>query len=187
VHPGYAKDKLVNAVRIAAKIIDRTPPDMAPETTEEREGYIHPYIIDGQNERVIVKMLLRDFEMDNIEKQKLLLGDIRDEVQAMYPKAKIELTIEESYRNMRYKIEEEPRLLEYAEEAIRRADVEPCPNIIRGGTDGAVLSYKGLLTPNLFAGGEAIHSKIEWVPVQVMEKSVETILNLISIWREKSA
>jgi tripeptide aminopeptidase len=87
---------------------------------------------------------------------------------------------------MRYKIEEEPRLLEYAEEAIRRAGVEPRPNIIRGGTDGAVLSYKGLLTPNLFAGGEAIHSKIEWIPVQVMEKSVETILNLIEIWREKS-
>jgi tripeptide aminopeptidase len=186
VHPGYAKDKLVNAVRIAAKIIDRTPADMAPETTEEREGYIHPYLISGQNENVTLKILLRDFEMDNIEKQKEILEKILEDVQAMYPKASIDLKFEESYRNMRYKIEAEPRLLEYAEEAIRRSGVEPKPNIIRGGTDGAVLSYKGLLTPNLFTGGEAIHSKIEWVPVQVMEKSVETILNLISIWRERS-
>jgi tripeptide aminopeptidase len=186
VHPGYAKDKLVNAVRIVAKIIEMLPADMAPETTEDRQGYLHPYVINGQNEHVTLKILLRDFEMDNIEKQQKLLEKIQADVQGMYPKAKIELKIEESYRNMRYKIEEEPRLLEYAEEAIRRTGVKPCPNIIRGGTDGAVLSYKGLLTPNLFAGGEAIHSKIEWVPVQVMEMSVETILNLIEIWREKS-
>jgi tripeptide aminopeptidase len=186
VHPGYAKDKMVNALRVVADIIEQLPKDMAPETTEDREGYLHPYLINGQTENVTLKVLLRDFEMDNIEKQKKMLEKTRDEVQGLYPKAKIELKIEESYRNMRYKIEEEPRLLEYAQEAIRRAGVEPTPNIIRGGTDGAVLSYKGLLTPNLFAGGEAIHSKMEWVPVQVMKKSVETILNLISIWKEKS-
>lgn len=186
VHPGYAKNKLVNAVRITAEIVERLPKDMAPETTEDREGYLHPYLINGQNEHVTLKILLRDFEMENIDKQKQLLEKIRDEVQGLHPKAKIDLKIEESYRNMRYKIEEEPRLLEYAEEAIRRTGVEPEANIIRGGTDGAVLSYKGLLTPNLFAGGEAIHSKIEWVPVQVMEKAVETITNLITIWREKS-
>lgn len=186
VHPGYAKDKMVNALRIVAKIIERLPQDMAPETTEKREGYIHPYLINGQTEHVTLKILLRDFEMDNIEKQKKILEKIRDEIQGMYPKAKIKLEFKESYRNMRYKIETEPRLLEYAEEAIKRAGIEPIFNIIRGGTDGAVLSYKGLLTPNLFTGGEAIHSKIEWVPVQVMEKAVETILNLISIWTEKS-
>ncbi len=186
VHPGYAKDKMVNSLRIVAKIIERLPRDMAPETTEKREGYIHPYLINGQTEHVTLKILLRDFEMDNIEKQKKILEKIRDEVQGMYPKAKIKLEFKESYRNMRYKIETEPRLLEYAEEAIKRAGIEPIFNIIRGGTDGAVLSYKGLLTPNLFTGGEAIHSKIEWVPVQVMEKAVETILNLISIWTEKS-
>ncbi len=186
VHPGYAKDKLVNAIRIVSKIVDRLPKEMAPETTEDRQGYIHPYIIDGQTEKVTLRILLRDFEMSYIEKQKEILEKIRDEVQQLYPKAKINLEYKEYYRNMRYKIEEEPRLLEYAEEAIRRAGIEPHHNLIRGGTDGATLSYMGLLTPNLFAGGEAFHSKIEWVPVQVMEKAVEMILHLTQIWAEKS-
>ncbi len=186
VHPGYAKDKLVNAIRIMAKIIERLPQDMAPETTEDRQGYIHPYVIEGQNEQVTLKMLLRDFEVSKIEEQKKILEKIRDEVQPLYPKAKIDLEFKESYRNMRYKIEEEPRLVEYAAEAIKRAGIKPHSTLIRGGTDGANLSYMGLLTPNLFAGGEAFHSKIEWVPVVAMEKAVETILNLSEVWAEKS-
>jgi|AMFO01.1.fsa_nt_gi tripeptide aminopeptidase len=187
VHPGYAKDKLVNAVKIAAEIVTRLPKDMSPETTEGREGYIHPYLIEGQNEEVTLKLLLRDFDMARIEEQKALLAKIRDEVQEMFPRGKISLEVKESYLNMRYKIEEEPRLVEYAEEAIRRAGIEPNHSLVRGGTDGATLSYKGLLTPNLFTGGEAFHSKIEWIPVQVMEKSVEVIVNLAAIWAEKTA
>lgn len=186
VHPGYAKDKLVNAIRIAAHIITRLPEDMSPETTEDRQGYLHPYVIEGQNEKVTMKLLLRDFEMDAIEKQKAILEKIRSEVQALYPKATVALEIQESYRNMRYKIEEEPRLVEYADEAIRRANLEPHHSLVRGGTDGARLSYMGLLTPNLFTGGEAFHSKIEWVPVQVMEKSAEVIVYLAAVWAEKS-
>lgn len=186
VHPGYAKNKLVNAIRIAAQIITRLPEDMSPETTEDRQGYLHPYVIEGQNEKVAMKLLLRDFEMDEIEKQKAILENILAEVQALYPKATIALEIQESYRNMRYKIEEEPRLVEYADEAIRRANLEPQHSLVRGGTDGARLSYMGLLTPNLFTGGEAFHSKIEWVPVQVMEKSTEVIVNLAAVWAEKS-
>ncbi len=186
VHPGYAKDKLVNAIKAVAEIVNRLPQDMSPETTEEREGYIHPYIIDGQSERVTLRILLRDFEMPGIEEKKKILENICDEVQKMYPKAKIHMEHKEYYRNMRYKIEEEPRLIEYAEEAIRRSGAEPTHKLVRGGTDGANLSYMGLLTPNLFTGGEAFHSKIEWVPVQVMEKSVETILNLTQIWMERS-
>jgi tripeptide aminopeptidase len=186
VHPGYAKDKMVNAIRIMAKIIEQLPQDMAPETTEDRQGYIHPYAIDGQSEKVTMKLLLRDFEMSKIEEQKNILDKIRNEVQPLYPKAKIDLEYKEYYRNMRYKIEEEPRLVEYAGEAIKRAGVEPHNTLIRGGTDGATLSYMGLLTPNLFAGGEAFHSKLEWVPVTAMEKAVETILNLSEIWAEKS-
>jgi tripeptide aminopeptidase len=186
VHPGYAKDKLVNAIRVMADIVTRFPKDMSPETTEKREGYVHPYDFSGQAEEVTVKVLIRDFEMDGIEQKKKILGEIVGEVRGLYPKAKIELDIKEQYLNMRYPIEQEPRLLEYAEEAIRRAGAEPHSKVIRGGTDGARLTYMGLLTPNLFAGGEAFHSKIEWVPVQVMEKAVETIVCLAGVWAEKA-
>jgi tripeptide aminopeptidase len=187
VHPGYAKDKLVNAIRVMADIINRLPKDVAPETTENREGYIHPYDFDGQAEEVTIKMLIRDFDMDGVEEKKAIITKAIDEVRGMYPKAKIELEFKEQYLNMRYPIEKEPRVLEYAEEAIRRAGVEPHYTLIRGGTDGARLTYDGLLTPNLFAGGEAFHSRIEWVPVQVMEKSVETIVNLAVVWAENPA
>ncbi|MDH3216011.1 MAG: peptidase T [Candidatus Krumholzibacteria bacterium] len=185
VHPGYAKGKLVNAIRILADIVTRLPKGMSPETTEEREGYLHPYDFDGQSEEAAVKVLIRDFEMDGIEQKKAILGKIVEEVRALYPKAAIDLDIEEQYLNMSYPIEREPRLLEYAREAIRRAGAEPHTKVIRGGTDGARLTYMGLLTPNLFAGGEAFHSKIEWVPVQVMEKAVETIVHLAAVWAEK--
>lgn len=185
VHPGYAKDKLVNAIRIMADIITRLPKDMAPETTEEREGYLHPYDFDGQAEEVTIKILIRDFEMEGVEQKKALLGKVVEEVRGLHPKATIDLDIKEQYLNMRYPIEKEPKLLEYAEEAIRRTGIEPHYKVIRGGTDGARLTYMGLLTPNLFAGGEAFHSKIEWVPVQVMEKAVETIVHLAAVWAEK--
>jgi tripeptide aminopeptidase len=185
VHPGYAKDKMVNAIRIMADIVSRLPRNLSPETTEEREGYIHPYEFSGQTENAKVKILLRDFEMADIEQKKTLLGKVVSEVRALYPKATIDLEIKEQYLNMRYPIEKEPKILRYAEEAIRRCGVEPHTKVIRGGTDGARLTYMGLLTPNLFAGGEAFHSKIEWVPVQVMEKAVETIVHLSAVWAEK--
>jgi tripeptide aminopeptidase len=186
VHPGYAKDKLVNAIRVMADIVTRFPKDISPETTEKREGYLHPYDFNGQAEEVTLKVLIRDFEMGGIEQKKTILGEIVEEVRGLYPKAKIDLDINEQYLNMRYPIEKEPRLLEYAEEAIRRAGAEPHSKVIRGGTDGARLTYMGLLTPNMFAGGEAFHSKIEWVPVQVMEKAVETIIHLAGVWAEKA-
>jgi tripeptide aminopeptidase len=186
VHPGYAKDKLVNAIRVFADFVARLPKDMAPETTEERQGYIHPYDFDGQAEHVTAKMLIRDFDMDGIRaKQEILNGIVKD-VSALYPKAKIEIEFNEQYLNMRYLIEKEPQVLENAKEAIRRTGAEPHYTLIRGGTDGAKLTYDGLPTPNLFAGGEAFHSRIEWVPVQVMEKAVETIIHLAVVWAEKS-
>jgi tripeptide aminopeptidase len=186
VHPGYAKGKLINAIRILADFVGRLPADMAPETTEEREGYIHPYVVDGQAEQIRLKILLRDFEMAGIDKQKEILHGIVDELRGIHPKAGFDLEIKESYRNMRYKIEAEPRLVAYAEEAIRRSGVEPYHELIRGGTDGSRLSYMGLPCPNLFAGGEAIHSTLEWVPVQVMEKATDVVVHLANIWAEKS-
>jgi tripeptide aminopeptidase len=186
VHPGYAKDKLVNAIRVLADIVTRLPRNMAPETTEARQGYIHPYDFSGQAEAVTLKMLLRDFDMEGIEKEKEIIARVVEEVRKLYPKAKIELEFKEQYLNMRYPLEKDPRVLEYAEEAIRRSGIEPHYTLIRGGTDGAKLTFAGLLTPNLFAGGEAFHSRIEWVPVQVMEKAVETVINLAVVWAENS-
>lgn len=186
VHPGYAKDKLVNAIRVAADFVQRLPKELSPETTEGREGYIHPYVINGQGEVVKMRMLLRDFEMDGIEKQRGLLQGIVRELQSVHAKAGFELELKEYYRNMRYKIEQEPRLVAYAEEAIRRIGVEPHCELVRGGTDGSRLSYMGLPCPNLFAGGEAFHSTREWVPVQVMEKAAECAVHLSHIWAERS-
>jgi tripeptide aminopeptidase len=185
-HPGYAKGKLVNAIRILADFVQKLPVEMAPETTENREGYIHPYAIDGQSEIVKVKLLLRDFEMQGIEKQKELLQGYVEELRGEHTKAEFDLEFKESYRNMRYKVEEEPRLVAYAEEAIRRIGEQPRQELIRGGTDGSRLSYMGLPCPNLFAGGEGIHSELEWVPVQVMEKAADVIVHLANIWAEKS-
>ncbi|MFQ5511582.1 MAG: peptidase T [Candidatus Krumholzibacteriia bacterium] len=185
VHPGYAKDKLVNAIRVMADVIARMPREMSPEATDGREGYIHPYDFEGQSEEVRIKVLLRDFDMSGMEEKKRMLADIVEEVRGLHPKARIDLDIEEQYLNMRYPIEKEPRLLEYAEEAVRRAGVEPYNTVVRGGTDGSRLTYMGLLTPNIFDGGEAFHSKIEWVPVQVMEKAVETIVYIAQVVAEK--
>jgi tripeptide aminopeptidase len=125
--------------------------------------------------------------MTGIEKQKAIIRAIAEEVQGLYPKARVSVDVKESYRNMLYQIEKEPRLVEFAEEAIKRIGVTPKHTIIRGGTDGARLSYMGLPCPNLFAGGEAIHSTLEWVPVQVMDKAAETIVRLAEIWAERSA
>jgi len=185
VHPGYAKDKLVNPIRILADIVTRLPKDQSPEATEDREGYIHPYDFDGDSETIVLKIILRDFEMSGIEEKMALVTRAVEEVRALYPKATIDLAFEEQYLNMRYPIEEQPRVLEYAAEAIVRGGIDPEFTVVRGGTDGARLTHMGLLTPNLFAGGEAFHSKIEWVPVQAMEKAVETIVNLVQVWAEK--
>ena len=185
VHPGYAKGKLINAIRIMGDFITRLPREMSPEMTDQRDGYIHPYIVNGQDNAASLRLLLRDFEMGGIEKQKKIIEGIAEEVRKLHPKAKINVDIKESYLNMRYQIDKEPRLVTYAEEAIKRTGVAPKHSIIRGGTDGARLSYMGLPCPNLFAGGEAIHSTLEWVPVQVMEKAAETIVRLSEIWAER--
>jgi tripeptide aminopeptidase len=186
VHPGYAKGKLVNAIRMLADFVGQLPRELSPEMTEQREGYLHPYTIEGAAEKLTVKLLLRDFEMDNITRQRRIIQDAANHVQKMYPKGAVKVEFKESYRNMRYKVEAEPRLVAYAEEAVRRIGEKPRSSLIRGGTDGARLSYMGLPCPNLFAGGEAIHSEREWVPVQVMEKATEVIVRLSEIWAEKS-
>jgi tripeptide aminopeptidase len=186
VHPGYANDKLVNAVRIAADIVQSLQSDPSPETTEKREGYLHPYVIEGGVDKVELKVLIRDFDLSGVEQKSKRLLEIRDGISVKYPKAAIELEIRESYRNMRLKLDEDTRVTEYALEAVRRAGVEPKLQIIRGGTDGAKLCFKGLLTPNIFTGGQNFHSRQEWISVRDMEKAVETLVQLAQVWVEKS-
>ncbi|MHA2074779.1 MAG: peptidase T [Candidatus Hodarchaeales archaeon] len=187
VHPGYAKDKLVNAIRIVGGIINQFPKDEAPETTEKKEGYYHFYGVTGSVNEAKLRFILRDFEYDQLQVKMKNLETIVENTQYKYPKAKIELELKESYKNMKYKIEEVPYAIEYAEEAIKRAGLEVITKPVRGGTDGARLSYMGLPTPNLFAGSLNFHSKKEFVPVIALEKSLETVLNLIQIYVEKAS
>ncbi|MBM4170171.1 MAG: peptidase T [Ignavibacteria bacterium] len=184
IHPGTAKGIMVNSIRVMADIIARLPKNIAPETTEGYEPYIHPEKIDGATVKSSVKFLLRDFETEGLKNLEQMLRGIISEVEKLHPKARIELEIKESYRNMRYDVEKEPRLLTAMWEATRRAGVEPFWKPIRGGTDGSRLTEKGLLTPNLFTGGENYHSRTEWVSVYGMEKSAETIVNLVQVWVE---
>ena len=186
VHPGYAKNKMVNSVKVAARLIDQLPKDqLSPETTEKRKGYIHPNSLNGNVEETVIKLFIRDFTVEGLKEKEDFLKKLADQAVAEYPGARLNFEVIESYRNMKYKIDKDPNVVEYALEAVRRSGIEPKKNIIRGGTDGARLSYKGLLTPNIFTGGHNFHSKLEWISVQDMQKAVEVIVNLVKIWAEK--
>jgi tripeptide aminopeptidase len=186
VHPGYAKNKMVNALKVAADFLEKLPKDsLSPETTEKREGYVHPNSFSGNVEKVEIKMLIRDFTVDGLKEKEKFLEKIRDEVLKNWPVARIDLKVIESYRNMKYVLEKYPFVTDYALEAVRRSGIPPLKNLIRGGTDGSRLSFMGLPTPNVFTGGHNFHSKREWISVQDMEKAAETILHLVQIWAER--
>lgn len=186
IHPGSAKNIMVNSVRVISDIIARLPKDMAPETTEGYEPYIHPYVLEGGVGKSSVKILFRDFKTEGLDVLKQRLEKILDEVRSFYRNAAIELKIIESYRNMREGVEKDPRVIDYLWEAAERSGLKPKWVPIRGGTDGSRLTADGLPTPNIFTGGANYHSRTEWVSVYGMEKSVETVLNLVQIWAEKS-
>jgi len=185
IHPGTAKGIMVNSIRTIAEIITRLPKDMAPETTEGYEPYIHPHQLKGEEEKSVLNLLLRDFKTEGLDKQKEILEKIIKEVEPLNPKARIELQIKESYRNMREGLEKDPRVLECLWEATKRAGLEPKWVPIRGGTDGSRLTAMGLPTPNIFTGGQNFHGKTEWISVNAMEKSVETVVNLVQVWVDK--
>jgi len=159
---------------------------MSTETTEGREGYLQLYAFKGAVENTEIIFLVRDFTVEGLEEKEKFLQQICDELSVKYVPAAVNLEIKESYRNMKYKIDEHPQVVEYAMEAVERSGIKPIKNLIRGGTDGARLSYEGLPTPNIFTGGHNFHSQKEWISVQDMEKAVETIINLVQIWAEKS-
>ncbi|MBN2356008.1 peptidase T [candidate division KSB1 bacterium] len=186
VHPGYARGKLVNSVKLAADFIDQLPKDgLSPETTEKREGYVHPHIINGNVETTTIKILVRDFTLQGLHEKEAYLEEILAKLLSKHPRARADFKIEESYRNMKFELDKKPRVVEYAIDAVARAGITPKKNIIRGGTDGAKLSYQGLLTPNIFTGGHNFHSRQEWISIQDMQKAVQVIVNLVQIWSEK--
>ncbi|MFA6093435.1 MAG: peptidase T [Elusimicrobiota bacterium] len=185
IHPGQAKDVMVNSVRAAAEFISRLPKHMRPETTEGYQPFIHPYVFEAGISKATVKMILRDFKTEGLEEQARILKRIQDEVQALYPGARMELKISESYRNMREGVERDPRMIDTLWEAVQRAGLDPVWEPIRGGTDGSRLTAMGLPTPNIFTGGANFHSRTEWVSMDGMQKSLETVLHLLPIWVEK--
>lgn len=186
VHPGYAKDKMVNALRVAAAIIESIDESRLPETTEGREPYLHPYIGSGDVSKAEIKVLVRAFTEEDLKDREDHLSDVVDVVGDCFPGAKINIEIEESYRNMGFKIGEDPKVLNYAIEGIKRAGVAPNRQAIRGGTDGARLSFMGLLTPNIWAGGQSFHSVNEWVSLQWMSQAVEATAEILGVWVDRS-
>jgi tripeptide aminopeptidase len=185
-HPGFAKDKMENALKIAGEILTALPKDKAPETTEKKEGFIHPTGINGSIEKAVLNFIIRDFEEEGLKNLENELLEITKNVIQKYPKSSFEFKVQEQYRNMKQVLDQHPQIVDYALEAIRRTGLNPVRNSIRGGTDGSRLSFMGLPCPNIFAGEHAFHSKQEWVSVQDMQKAVETIIHLCMIWEERS-
>jgi tripeptide aminopeptidase len=186
-HPGFAKGKMEHAIKIAAAVVDRLPKDTcSPETTEGREGFLHPIGIAGALEQVTLDFIVRDFTEEGLKEKEALLERIVKDVMKDYPRSTWRMDIKEQYRNMKAAIDAHPQTLDYAIEAIRRAGLEPRRSAIRGGTDGSRLSLMGLPCPNIFAGEHAFHSRLEWVSRQDMEKAVQTIVHLAMIWEERA-
>lgn len=185
-HPGWAKDVLVNALRLGGEFLAGLPLECSPERTEKRDGFIHPTEVRGGAEEMTVRMIVRDFELDGLAAKRALLEDRIARLREAYPKARFELSFEKQYRNMRYWLEKDMRPVEYALEAVRRAGLTPISEAIRGGTDGSRLTERGLPTPNLFTGFHQVHSPLEWVSVQDMAKGAETVVHLARLWEERA-
>lgn len=186
-HPGYAKDKMINAMKIAGEILAALPKDrLSPESTEGKRGFIHPVRVEGIAEKCSIDFIIRDFETAGLTKKEDYLRTQIEERMRTYPKASFEFTVTEQYRNMKEVLDVHPHVVDYAKEAIARAGLELKMESIRGGTDGSRLSFMGLPCPNLFAGEQAIHSKLEFISVQDMNKAVETMVHLVCICTEKS-
>ncbi len=177
IHPGTAKGKMENAIKIASEIIARLPKDIAPETTEGRIGFIHPTGISGSMESARLSFIIRDFEEDGLKTKEVLLEEITREVMKAYPGSTYSFTVREQYRNMKVVLDRHPELMANLEEAVRRVGLTPKLHSIRGGTDGSRLSFMGLPCPNIYTGGHAYHSPLEWVSRQDMEISVRTIVD----------
>jgi tripeptide aminopeptidase len=187
-HPGFAKGRLVNALKVAAAFIDTLPKiGLSPETTSGRDGFVHPVHMQGTAESATVSFILRDFRSARLDEYETLIKHLLDEIMTRYPGAAFQLRRSSQYRNMKEVLDRHPEVVSKAEEAIRRAGMQVLKHPVRGGTDGSRLSFMGLPCPNIFTGEMAFHSLQEYVSVQDMEKAVETILHLGTIWTETEA
>ncbi len=187
IHPGTAKGKMENAIKIAADIVARLPKDQAPETTEGRQGFIHPVGISGAMEGADLGFIIRDFTEEGLAQKEELLKAITEDVMKAYPGSTHTFTVKQQYRNMKIVLDRHPEVMENLIEATRRVGLDPKITSIRGGTDGSRLSFMGLPCPNIFTGGHAYHSPLEWVSVQDMEISVKAIVELVKVWEERAA
>lgn len=186
-HPGYAKGKMVNALKIAADVLASLPrAELSPETTDGKQGFIHPIRVDGIAEKATIDFIIRDFVTEGLKKKEDFLLGVVEMVMENYPTANFQFNVQEQYRNMKEVLDQHPRVVEHAKEAITRSGLKVKMESIRGGTDGSRLSFMGLPCPNLFAAEQAIHSKLEFISVQDMNKAVETIVHLAKIWEEKA-
>src|ERR1700710_2224574 len=186
-HPGFAKGKMEHAIKIASAIVARLPKDTcSPETTEGKQGFLHPIAISGALEKATLSFIVRDFTDAGLREKEALLEGIVQDVMKDFPRSSYRLDIKQQYRNMKVVIDRYPQLIDNAMEAIRRTGLTPVKTSIRGGTDGSRLSFMGLPCPNIFAGEHAFHSRLEWVSRQDMEKAVQTIVHLATIWEERA-
>jgi tripeptide aminopeptidase len=184
-HPGYAKGKMVHAIKVAAHFVDLLPKDSwSPETTKDREGFVHPTSISGGLESATVSFIIRDHQTSKLAEYENRLNELAEQAISAFPGSQMEFKVVEQYRNMKEILETVPFVNEYAVQAIQKAGIEPRKMIIRGGTDGSRLSFMGLPCPNLFTGEMAIHSKHEFVSVQDMQKAVDTMIELVQIWEQ---
>jgi tripeptide aminopeptidase len=185
-HPGYAIGKLENALKIGAEILSRLPKDkLSPETTQDKEGFIHPVQMEGIQEKAVLSFIIRDFTVAGLHEKEAFLKGIMEEVLKEYPNSSAEFKVMEQYRNMKEVLDRHPEVIKNALTAMERVGLKPIQRSIRGGTDGSRLSFMGLPCPNIFAGEHAFHSKLEWVSVQDMEKAVEVIVSLAQVWEQK--
>ena len=185
-HPSVGKGVMVNAIRILSDLISSLPTEtLSPETTDGRDGFIHPYHIEGGVAEASARLILRDFETEKLAEYAGLLDSLAQPLREKYPRAEIKVDVHKQYRNMRDGLGKEPRALEKAIEATRAAGLEPNLNIIRGGTDGSLLTEKGLPTPNLSSGQHNPHSPLEWTTVEEMEKAVDVLVQLAILWGQE--
>ncbi len=187
IHPGYAKNVMINSIKMASLFIDSLPKDgLSPETTEGREGYVHCGSFNGNEELTTLKFIIRDFEADKLKEYEEFLKKLAEETVEKFPGARMEFQVIEQYRNMKEVLDRNPQVTEYAIEAMNRLGIKPIMHPIRGGTDGSRLSFMGLPTPNIFAGEHSFHSQIEWVAIQDMHMAVKTIVEVAKVWEEKA-
>ncbi|MES2373520.1 MAG: peptidase T [Bacteroidota bacterium] len=185
-HPGYAKGKMVNALKIAGEILAALPKEeWSPETTDAKQGFVHPLHVNGLAEKAVMEFLIRDFDTTQLAVHEARLKALAEKILINYPKATIQFDVQEQYRNMKEILDQHPQVTAHAEEAYRRVGLQVVKEPIRGGTDGSRLSFMGLPCPNIFTGMQAIHSKHEWIGVRDMEKAVEVLVELVQVWEER--